>query len=344
VLEAHCADEDTACAYVHCVQNELDANGALLLETASRTPVTDTAGADTCYDAWEKSRMGRLRLGEAPAERYPSLRYHRNLPMPHLLRLSLKHRPPQEGAPYPFSVPQIQTLPQLDVDVPVTFFVGENGSGKSTLLEGIAAAAELPVMGSSQIADDGTLTPARQLGEALRLVWTARSRKGFFLRAEDFFGRLKWFARDEARCVREKAEALAGVRADAPSQAPVAASHPDEHALRTFISMYDARSHGESFMDLFTERFRPGGLYLLDEPEAPLSPRRQIAFLDVLIRKAKAGAQFIIATHSPILLACPGARIHSFDRSPIAQVAYDTLEHVVVTRDFLNNPGQFIPR
>jgi predicted ATPase len=97
-------------------------------------------------------------------------------------------------------------------------------------------------------------------------------------------------------------------------------------------------------MDLFSERVRPGGLFLLDEPEAPLSPRRQVAFLGLLIGAAAKGAQFIIATHSPILLACPGARIYSFDRTPITEVPYDELEHVTVTRDFLNDPSRFIPR
>jgi predicted ATPase len=261
--------------------------------------------------------------------------------MPHLLHLSFKHSPPADGGPYPFSVPQIRTLPLLELSAPVTFFVGENGSGKSTLLEGIAAAAELPAMGGSQVADDSTLAPARELGKALRLVWTARSRKGFFLRAEDFFGRLKWLARDDARCSREKAEAAAGVRADVPRSASSESSHADERQAGRFIAQYDARSHGESFMDLFA-RVRPGGLYLLDEPEAPLSPRRQIALLGIMLRAAKAGAQFIVATHSPILLACPGGRIYSFDQTPIAEVRYAELEHVVVTRDFLNDPGRFV--
>jgi predicted ATPase len=126
--------------------------------------------------------------------------------MPHLLRISLKHPPPREGAAYPFSVPQIGALPQLDLNVAVTCFVGENGSGKSTLIEGIAAAAELPSIGSSEVAHDDTLGPARTLGSALRLSWTQRSRKGFFLRAEDF--------RDDARILREASEASAGVRAD----------------------------------------------------------------------------------------------------------------------------------
>ena len=222
--------------------------------------------------------------------------------------------------------------------------MGENGSGKSTLLEGIAAAAELPAMGGSQVATDDTLAPARQLGAALRLVWTARSRKGFFLRAEDFFGRLKWLARDDARFAREKTEADAGVRADTPRVMAVEANHPDEHGAGRFITKYDNRSHGESFMDLFAQRVRPGGLYLLDEPEAPLSPRRQIAFLDVLAHAAQGGAQFIIATHSPILLSFPDARIYSFDQPPICEVAYDKLEHVVLTRDFLSDPGRFLTR
>jgi predicted ATPase len=240
--------------------------------------------------------------------------------MPHLLRLSFKHGPPDDDAPFPFSVPQIRTLPVLDVDVPVTFFVGENGSGKSTLLEGIAAAAELPAMGGTRdLAFDPTLDHGQRLGTALRLAWTHRSRRGFFLRAEDSFGRLKQLARDDARIVREKAEAARGVRVDAPPSGPIAASHPDERGFSAFLGKYDSRSHGESFMDLFTERIKPGGLYLLDEPEAPLSPRRQIALLDILARTSRAGAQFIIATHSPILLACPGARIHSFDQTPIAR-------------------------
>jgi len=264
--------------------------------------------------------------------------------MPHLLRLSFKHGSPDYHAPFPFSVPQIRTLPSIDVDVPVTFFVGENGSGKSTLLEGIAAAAEVPAMGGNRdVALDPTLEHARHLGAALRLAWSRRSRQGFFLRAEDFFGRLKWLARDDARDLREKFEAAMGVRADAPRETSIDSTHPDELRASSFLGKYDARSHGESFMDLFTERIKPGGLYLLDEPEAPLSPRRQIALLDVLVRTSRAGAQFIIATHSPILLACPGARIHSFDETPIAPVAYEDLEHVTVTRDFLNEPGRFIP-
>jgi predicted ATPase len=252
--------------------------------------------------------------------------------------VSLKY-PPPEDAPYPYSLRVIRTLVSLDVNVGVTFFVGENGSGKSTLLEGIAAAAELPALGSADVAFDDTLTSARQLAAGLRLAWSRRSRQGFFLRAEDFFGYHKAQARIDARIAREMSEGP--VRGDEPivGGAPI---HSDERQAARFISRYDSRSHGESFMDVLTKRVRPGGLYVLDEPETPLSPRRQIALLDVLRRAAKAGAQFIVATHSPILLACPRARIYSFDEAPIAEVEYGELEHVRVTRDFLNDPERFV--
>jgi predicted ATPase len=261
--------------------------------------------------------------------------------VPHLVRISLK-QPPPEGAPYPFAVPQIRTLSPLDVKSDVTFFVGENGSGKSTLLEGIAAAAELPALGSADVAVDDTLVPARQLGAALRLAWSPRSRQGFFLRAEDFFGYHKSQARLDARILRDRTEGRV-----APGETLIErteAIHPDERNAARFVAQYDSRSHGESFMDVFAKRVRPGGLYLLDEPEAPLSPKRQIAFLDLIVRASKDRAQFIIATHSPILLACPGARIYSFDASPITEVEYAELEHVIVTRNFLNDPESFLPK
>jgi predicted ATPase len=151
---------------------------------------------------------------------------------------------------------------------------------------------------------------------------------------------MKSMAREDARYVREEAEARTGVPATAPGQA--GSVHVDEREAAKFIGRYDNRSHGESFMDLFSQRVRPGGLYLLDEPEAPLSPRRQVAFLELLATAAAKGSQFIIATHSPILLGCPGARLYSFDRDPVAEVAYEELEHVTVTREFLLDPARFL--
>lgn len=248
---------------------------------------------------------------------------------------------PQDQGAFPFHLPAIRTLPALDLDVPVTFFAGENGSGKSTLLEAIAFAAELPSLGADQFAVDPSLSAQRALGSALRLSWSRRSRRGLFLRAEDFFGYLKRQARDDARIARERDEEVDADPAESLDHGH-GARHIDEVNAARYLSRYDARSHGESFMDVFTTRLRPDGLYLLDEPEAPLSPTRQLALLSVMKDAERAGSQFIIATHSPILLAYPGARIYSFDRTPIAEVAYDDLENVTVTRSFLSDPSRYL--
>lgn len=258
--------------------------------------------------------------------------------MSHFLRLERKPRPPtaahDQAEQFPFSLPAIRSLVELSFEAPVTFFVGENGSGKSTLLEAVAIAAELVALGEADLGRDITLAPQRALASTLRLIWAPRSRRGFFLRAEDFFGFLKHQGRTDARLVRECREASTGIRPSAPSEG----EHVDERAAAHFIAKYDSRSHGESFLDHFERRIEPGGLYLLDEPEAPLSPTRQMRFLSMLHRYTQQGAQFVIATHSPILLACPDARIYDFDRTPIAETDYDSLEHVKVTRHVLEDP------
>ncbi|MBX3185817.1 MAG: AAA family ATPase [Labilithrix sp.] len=233
-------------------------------------------------------------------------------------------------------MPAVRALERLDVNVPVTLFVGENGSGKSTLLEALAAAAELPSLGTSDVGADITLAAQRRLASLLRLAWRPRSRQGFFLRAEDFFGFQRSQARIDARILREKNESL-GIATE-QSVATAGGMHVDEEYASRHINRYDARSHGESFLDLFSSRVKPRGLYLLDEPEAPLSPKRQLVLLSLLVGAASSGAQFVVATHSPILLAFPGARIFSFDDVPIREVAYSDLEHVAVMRDFLNDP------
>ncbi len=242
-------------------------------------------------------------------------------------------------------MPAIRTLAELSFDTGVTFFVGENGSGKSTLLEGIALNAGLPTVGSAEAANDSTLAAQRALGRALKLVWNRRTRKGFFLRAEDFFGYTKQLAQMRAEMLQRMAELDEEYKdrsayAKGLAQGPAAASLADME--RRYGADLDANSHGQSFLQLFQSRFVPGGLYLLDEPEAPLSPQSQLALIAMLSDMVAQEAQFIVATHSPILLAFPGARIYSFDGGQVREVAYDTLEHVTLTRDFLNAPERFL--
>ncbi len=266
--------------------------------------------------------------------------------MPHLLRVGLK-RPPADPPVFPFSVPAVRTLETLDLTARVTFFVGENGSGKSTLLEGIAAAAHLPAVGMNDLDRDATLAAQRSLADALKLTWAKRTHRGFFLRAEDFFGFQRRLATERLEFERELGVIDEQYR-DRSALARGLAAGPVMASLGDMERRYgrdpDARSHGQAFINLFQQRFVPGGLYLLDEPEAPLSPQNQLGLLAVLLEMVTEDAQFIIATHSPILLAFPNAVIYSFDRVPVTAVAYDDLDHVTLTRDFLNDPRAFLRR
>jgi predicted ATPase len=259
---------------------------------------------------------------------------------------SLSRRGGDDGA-FPFTVPAIRMLDGLPLQRPVTFFVGENGSGKSTLLEGIAAAARLPAVGSADMPRDDTLAAQRRLGKALRLSWQKKTTRGFFLRAEDFFGFTKRLARERAELLLEMREVSEQYRAQDRSKfAEGLAQGPLVSSLAGMERRYgvdlDANSHGQSFLKLFQSRFVPGGLYLLDEPEAPLSPQSQLALLAMIGDMVAQDAQFIIATHSPMLLAFPDAQIYSFDSTPVQAVAYEQLDHVRITRDFLNAPERYL--
>lgn len=246
---------------------------------------------------------------------------------------------------YPFSVPSVRALESLEFPTPLTFFVGENGSGKSTLMEAIAAAARLPTAGPDDPQRSDAFAHARRLASALTFEWGARSHRGFFLRAEDFFG----FVRQVAAMRQEARAQLAQIDSDYVNRSDHArtlASMPARSSLAALESRYgadfDANSHGEQFLMLFRERFVPGGLFLLDEPEAALSPQSQLALVAMLLDMVREGGQFLIATHSPIILASPGATIVSFDELPPAPVAYDSLAHVSLTRDFLNDPARYL--
>lgn len=265
--------------------------------------------------------------------------------MPHLRSVRLRNEPDDGPQPFPFSVPVIRRLEPLDFSPSVTFLVGENGSGKSTLLEGIALAANLPAIGSETVDRDATLTAQRALTRALSLTWNKRVKRGFFLRAEDFFGFTKALAKQRAEFLEDLTRIDAeyegrSAYAKGLAKGPTAGSLADME--RRYGKDLDANSHGQSFLKLFQSRFVPGGLYLLDEPEAPLSPHSQLGLMSLINEMLASDSQFIIATHSPILLGFPGATIYSFDHVPVRRVEYEELDHVVVTRDFLNARERFL--
>jgi predicted ATPase len=249
------------------------------------------------------------------------------------------------GDSFPFSVPAVRTLPTLTFDTPVTFLVGENGSGKSTVLEGLALACKLPTVGSSEGVHDESLSAQRQLANALKLVWHRKTTRGFFLRAEDFFGFTKRLSQMRAEMQREIA-AIDATWTDRSDYAKRLAKGPLGASLAEMERRYgadlDANSHGQSFLKLFGARLVPDGLYLLDEPEAPLSPQSQLGLIAMMADAVAEGGQFIIATHSPLLLSYPGAAIYSFDSLPAKKVEFSELDHVTLTREFLNNPERFL--
>lgn len=212
---------------------------------------------------------------------------------------------------YPFDLPAVRALDGLKL-APVTFFVGENGSGKSTILEAIAVAAGLNAEGGTRNFNFATRRSESDLHRCLRLARTRHPQMAFFLRAESFFN------------VATEVERL-GV------------SGYGERSLHE-------QSHGESFLALMKHRFQPRGLYLLDEPEAALSPSRQLSLLVRMNELVSQGSQFLIASHAPIVLAYPAALIYRLSDEGITPTAYDDLEHVALTRDFLNDRARYLSR
>lgn len=262
----------------------------------------------------------------------------------HLLEVRKRERA-FDTAAFPFNIPAIRAIDTLSFITPITFFVGENGSGKSTLLEAIAYASDAITVGSESASRDETLSAVRTLADSLQLVWRARNRRGFFLRAEDFFGYVKRLVRMQAELEADLERVDSenrGRSAFAKSQSRLTYERELGQLRRQYEKNLNAMSHGESFLELFRSRLVPGGLYLLDEPEVPLSPLHQLTLISMIKQMVEQKCQFIIATHSPILMAFPGATILSLDLDPPRAVQYESLSHVVVTRSFLNDPEQYL--
>ena len=207
----------------------------------------------------------------------------------------------------------LKDLKTLDFNSNVTFFVGENGSGKSTLLEAMAIASGFNPEGGTKNYSFSTYDSHSELYDAIRVVRGSRkARWGYFLRAESFYN----VATMEERYADDGHES----------------------------QKYHEKSHGESFLALAQNQLRPGGLYFFDEPEAALSPQRQLTLLTEIYNCAAGGSQFIIATHSPILLGMPGAEILSFDSGVIHPCEYEDTESYQVTEMFINDRKRLLDR
>ncbi|WP_338847092.1 AAA family ATPase [Massilia sp. W12] len=226
---------------------------------------------------------------------------------PYLQRVEFRPDITLDFDAYPLNIPAVAEIGMIDFHPNVTFFVGENGAGKSTILEALALALGFGKEGGTKSSRFSTANSVSTLDQSLRLVRSPPlPTDGYFLRAESFFNLASY---------------MDGV------------GYLESYGGR---SLHE-QSHGESFMAVLLNKLRGNGVYLLDEPEAALSPNRQLAALRAIHHLVEDHSQFIIATHSPILLAYPQAKIIQFDASGLSEVAYEDTEHYYVTRDFLNH-------
>ena len=208
-------------------------------------------------------------------------------------------------------IPAISTLEELHFSSPVTFFAGENGSGKSTLLEAIAVACGFNPEGGTLNYSFSTYDSHSELHDALRPVRSFNKAKwGYFLRAESFYN--------------------------------VATAEEEYTRIQGIPQHYHEKSHGESFLSVIQRNFGKNGLYILDEPEVALSPQRQLTLLLEMEKCMKADSQFIIVTHSPILLGAPDAQILSFDGDVIHPIAYEDTQSYQITKMFISDRRQIL--
>jgi predicted ATPase len=225
--------------------------------------------------------------------------------------LELKREMVPSFSSYPFSLPAIKDFRQLHLHSKVTFVIGENGTGKSTLLEAIAVAYGFNPEGGTRNFNFSTRETHSELNQYIRLVkGVKRPKDGFFLRAESFYN---------------------------------VATQIDDLNLAGFyggVSLHQ-QSHGESFLAVILNRFSGNGIYILDEPEAALSPMRQMSLLARINELVRLESQFIIATHSPIIMAYPDADIYCIDQG-FKKVKYEDTEHYQVMRNFINNPKKMV--
>jgi predicted ATPase len=250
---------------------------------------------------------------------------------------------------FPWSVPLLHGFRDVRFRSAVTFIMGENGSGKSTFLEALAIASNAVAVGATDLGSDTTFAGARAFADTLTLTNAAHRPPSsrLFFRAEDALG----FGRRVESQMAELEEMAAAIDADAEADGDVAGGkrraagylrgERRELAKRYGVDPH-AQSHGEAFVRILSGRLVPKGLYFLDEPETPLSPTRVLALMVMLRTSVRAGSQFVIATHSPMLAALPGASILLIDGDRFVETPYEELEHVRVTRDFLNAPERYL--
>ncbi len=247
-----------------------------------------------------------------------------------------------ETGEFPFNLELVKNLPFLSFNSSVTFLVGENGSGKSTLLEALAYASNVPSVGGMSLEDDPLMEPARSLGKMLSLRYGEKTSSGFFVRAEDFLGFVKNILRSIAELDAEIKEITDTWNGGDLERALGTLKAERRAYTDRYSENFDAMSHGEGFLKFFNSRITGKGLYIIDEPEAALSPARQLSLMKIIMDAVKnRGSQFIIATHSPLILAMPGSQVWHIENGQIVEKHYTETDHFELTKAILAGPERF---
>src|SRR5882757_3385332 len=244
--------------------------------------------------------------------------------------------------PFPFNIPAVKFAKQIKLDERITIFVGDNGSGKSTLLETIALSLNIPLIGG-YIGSSAGFEAARSLKPYLDIEWGGQTEKGFFFRAEDFSHFIDAVEREKIRNLVEHAELKRAVNDSVFDKISGSMNFTLKTMIRNYGSDMQAYSHGEAYLTILQKRIGDKGVYLLDEPEAALSPIKQLSLIAFILDALKnKKTQFIIATHSPILMGLPGAALYEIQEDGMRRVEYKETEHYRITKTFLDNPDQYL--
>ena len=244
--------------------------------------------------------------------------------------------------PFPFNIPAIQFARQVIMNNQVTIFVGDNGSGKSTLLETLAFYLNTPLIGGHIKAHPG-FEAARALQPFLQLEWNRQTSKGFFFRAEDFSDFINGVENERVKIAGDLSDLKGVVDDSIIDQMSESMNYTLRNMRKNYGENMQAFSHGEAYLKILQTRIGEKGIYLLDEPEAALSPLKQLSLMSFILEVLKKrNAQFIIATHSPILMGIPGASLYEIQEEAMCQVNYTDTDHYRITKTFLDNPEYYL--